>query len=108
MRQVELENQLENIRKERDDLQQRYVKVENDYSTIRRDLASKEENSKKRQSLLEARIKELEAASTSSINSTNSNTSAGTVGVPIFSILCDFTNFLLFLNFVYFHEIFEI
>ena len=78
MRQVELENQLENIRKERDDLQQRFVKVENDYSTIRRDLASKEENSKKRQSLLEARIKELEAASTSSINSTNSSTSAGT------------------------------
>ena len=80
-RQVDLENQLMDVRKERDDLKQRSQKVENEYSTLRRNFSSKEEESRKRQSFLEAKIQELEAdklrlastGSTSSLVSSNSS-----------------------------------
>ena len=88
LRQVELENHLEDIKKERDELKQRSAKVENEYSTLRRTVTSKEEESKRRQSYLEETIKDLElklksgstlassgASSTASIpNSISSNT----------------------------------
>ena len=59
-RQVDLENQLGDIKKERDELLARMEKVENEYSTIRRTQTSKEQEAKKRQSYLEEKIKELE------------------------------------------------
>ena len=48
MRQVDLENQLADTKKERDQLFQKSQKVENEYSTLRRTLTTKEEEAKKR------------------------------------------------------------
>ena len=58
-RQVDLENQLGDIRKERDELLAKYEKVENEYSTIRRTHSSKEQEAKKRQSYLEDEIRKM-------------------------------------------------
>ena len=55
VRQVDLENQLGDIKKERDDLKAKYEKVGNDYETLRRTQTSKEEDAKKRHSRLEER-----------------------------------------------------
>ena len=60
VRQVDLENQLGDIKKERDDLKAKYEKVGNDYETLRRTQTSKEEDAKKRHSRLEEKIRELE------------------------------------------------
>lgn len=61
VRQVDLENQLSDIKHDRDQLVQRSQTVENEYSTLRRTLTSKEEDSKRRFSFLEDKIKGLEA-----------------------------------------------
>ena len=58
-RQVDLENQLGDIKKERDELLAKYEKVENEYSTIRRTHSSKEQEAKKRQSYLEDEIRKM-------------------------------------------------
>ena len=58
--QVQFENQIEELRGERDKLLQNQQKVESENSTLRRDLSSREQDSKKRQSTLEERIRELE------------------------------------------------
>ena len=55
MSQVQFENQVEELRADRDKLLQSHHKVESENSTLRRDLSSKEQDSKKRQSTLEER-----------------------------------------------------
>ena len=51
VRQVDLENQLADMRKDRDSLQAKSQKVETEYSTLRRTLTSKEEDSTKLEEL---------------------------------------------------------
>lgn len=91
MSQVQLENSVEDMRAERDKLLQSHKEVESQNSTLRRDLSSKEQDSKKRQSTLEERIRELEinikqvASQNGSIGSQTSlgSSSAGsTTGAP--------------------------
>ena len=59
MSQVQFENHVEELKAERDNLLKTQQKVESENSTLRRDLSSKEQDSKKRQSTLEERIREL-------------------------------------------------
>lgn len=91
VRQVDLENQLADVRRERDELLQRHQKVESEYSTLRKTITTKEEDSKRRQSYLEEKIRELEAekvklhassGSSSLVSSTASIPSLASVGAP--------------------------
>ncbi len=75
-RQVDLENQLADVKKERDELVHKSQKVENEYSTLKRTVTTKEEESKRRQSFLEEKIKELEMKLTSGSSSMVSSTAS--------------------------------
>ena len=88
-----MENHVEELKAERDNLLKTQQKVESENSTLRRDLSSKEQDSKKRQSTLEERIRELET----NIKLVQQNGSVGSQGRVWQSNLSDFgTNFIIF------------
>ena len=82
VRQVSLENQLAEVKKDRDELVQKSQKVENEYSTLRRTVTTKEEESKRRQSYLEEKIKELEAEKVKFQTSGSSSMVSSTASIP--------------------------
>eukprot|EP00095_Tigriopus_kingsejongensis_P004806 snap_masked-scaffold182_size278544-processed-gene-1.8 protein:Tk04806 transcript:snap_masked-scaffold182_size278544-processed-gene-1.8-mRNA-1 annotation:"GL25292" len=59
-----MENDIEEMKREKEQLLTKSQQVESDYSTLRKTMTSKEEDSKRRQSLLEEKIKALEAEKT--------------------------------------------
>ena len=81
-RQVELENKFEDMKHQRDELVAKSQKVENEYSTLRRTLTSKEEDSKRRQSYLEDKIRELEAEKVKLVHSGSSSLVSSTASIP--------------------------
>merc|ERR1712106_697453 len=84
--QINYENTIEELQREINQLAQIKQEVESEYSTLKRTVENKEEEGKRRQSMLEVRIKELEierdklkTASNSSLSSTQS---AGAPVIP--------------------------
>ncbi|KAK8403020.1 hypothetical protein O3P69_000924 [Scylla paramamosain] len=63
---VELEGELVELRKQKEDLENMNSKVQEEVSTLRREVSQKSEESRQRQSLLEKQIQELENLANSS------------------------------------------
>ncbi|XP_059473363.1 formin-like protein [Neocloeon triangulifer] len=68
---AELETALANMRTERDELLNKWQSADHEVSTLRKQFNAKESESLKRQSLLESKIKELQASSLSGDNSSS-------------------------------------
>merc|ERR1712013_866808 len=85
--QINYENTIEELQREMNQLSMIKQEVESEYSTLKRTVENKEEEGKRRQSMLEEKIKNLELErdklKTASNSSLSSSQSGGTPAIPV-------------------------
>ena len=79
-KQVEFENEVDQLKRERDQILEKQQHTESQYSTLRKTMTNNEEDSRRRQSLLEEKIRELETERTKLVNGSASSLSSGGSG----------------------------